>query len=356
MLIIILRQLQLIKKKSNLPLLFLNFFSLRIYFRMLLAGFCCLFANIKNVTAQKNTIDYERLLVDGKLEITIAQGFTEEAQQRAGEAMQPLYLYNLADLKKYCTENAFTFIGQQGGCVQLYEKKQVIRYKNSRQEMSEQEVLVQLRIIKPNGAESLAAFEEAFLHSEVLIYQGHGRRGLGPDFDAIKIADGNFLISLNSTLHAKGLAQAPGDRSYPKVSIKNNFLDKLNSEKKWSDEIKYRIWFFNACNTRFYLDELRSDLIPKNVRENADYLLTSDLVSLYTGAATSLVFLDDLLQNAPLEDLPNKLYKTQQQTLLKSDIYDPKIIATYRPCYFWNFYKNNAFVTKKSTPSKKNKK
>ncbi len=297
-------------------------------------------------------LNYDVLLADQRLDVTIAQGYIEEIQQRENEKAKQLHEYNLDDLRNYFQQNGYTDLGKSGNVKQLFEKNQPVKYLNTEGQLVEKDILIRVTVISPNGQESLEAFTEAILGSEVLIYEGHGRRGLGPDFDAINIPDGNFLISLKSSLHAKGTVQAPGDRTYPKVSVQENKLEKLTVENRWGENIKYRIWFFNACNTRFYLDEFRSDLLPADLRASTDILLTQNLVSLYTGAATSLAFLDHLLKALPTEDLPSKLFHTQQDILLKSGIYDPKIIATYLPCYFWNF---DNFVTKKSRPVTKKK-
>ena len=297
-------------------------------------------------------LNYDLLLADQRLDVTIAQGYIEEIQQRENEKAKQLHEYNLDDLRNYFQQNGYTDLGKSGNIKQLFEKNQPVKYQNTEGRLVEKDILIRVTVISPNGQESLEAFTEAILGSEVLIYEGHGRRGLGPDFDAINIPDGNFLISLKSSLHAKGTVQAPGDRTYPKVSVQENKLEKLTVENRWGENIKYRIWFFNACNTRFYLDEFRSDLLPADLRAHTDILLTQNLVSLYTGAATSLAFLDHLLKALPTEDLPSKLFHTQQDILLKSGIYDPKIIATYLPCYFWNF---DSFVTKKSRPASKKK-
>ena len=50
---------------------------------------------------------------------------------------------------------------------------------------------------------------QALADSEVTLYAGHARRGIGPDFDADTSPAENFVIGVASALHASGRAIEP---------------------------------------------------------------------------------------------------------------------------------------------------
>jgi hypothetical protein len=284
----------------------------------------------------------EELLQDGVLRITIAVGFTDEEQMEKN-AVENIHELNVKSMRQWFEKKNWKHTGTWGYSLakEMYQGGQTVRYINEKG-VHEQLIWVECEFLLPKP-ESLDFFSQSLNEAEIVVYMGHGRFGLGPDFDPIDSEKGNFLIGAYSNLHKTGKAQLPEVRVSPRVMVhEKNAFESLQKENNWKTD-HYRLWFFNACNSQFYSDEIRSSLVPLNVRstKKTDLLVTEGLVALYAGSATTSFYLDHIFKGGDLESLPEKLFNVQKETLIKSKQYFDHVIETYNAVYTWQGIHDN---------------
>jgi hypothetical protein len=101
---------------------------------------------------------------------------------------------------------------------------------------------------------------------DIAIYSGHARMGTGPDFDGgddDTVHDQNFIIGVNSSLHDgkhAGIKEGHSPEKNKSLKGKTNDLEEMSKAGKFDDKA-YRIWMFNACTSKEYLDEIRGGLV-----------------------------------------------------------------------------------------------
>jgi hypothetical protein len=319
--------------------------SLLVYF----ISFATVLANPINPNAhffQKKTINHranmEELLQDGVLKITIAVGFTDE-EQLDKNTVENIHELNVKSMRQWFEKKNWKHTGTWGYSLakEMYQGGQTVRYINETG-VHEQLIWVECAFLLPKS-ESLDFFSQSLDEAEIVVYMGHGRFGLGPDFDPIDSEKGNFLIGAYSSLHKTGKTQLPEVRVSSRVMVhEKNALETLQKDNNWKTG-HYRLWFFNACNSQFYTDEIRSPLLPATVRSSKkmDLLVTEGLVALYAGAATTSFYLDHIFKGGDLESLPEKLFNIQKETLIKSKQYFDHVIETYNAVYSWQGIHDN---------------
>jgi hypothetical protein len=148
----------------------------------------------------------------------------------------------------------------------------------------------------PPGTGAKASFAKGLNESELTLYSGHARRGIGPDFDADKSPYENFVIGVNSALHAAGELTSPSkvEQSHYVVGKKND-LEAMKEANTWDPE-KYRVWFFAACSSIAYMDELRGGLLPEKMdRHNLDLFGTTQEIPIAAGLTPVFSNLEGIL-------------------------------------------------------------
>lgn len=297
---------------------------------------------------QVTNIKFLNIIEDGIVSITIAQGFIEEKQRLKDGSLDYLHNININYFKSYFTNNQYFTKYNSDSTKIIFEKDRWINYTTKYNNDTSRIVKLKIELITPNK-HSKDELIKSFYNDEIVIYQGHGRRGVGPDFDDINDPNGNFVIGDKSNLHKLDKLKLPGDKSYTIVKIERNDLEELNNLNFSKHS---RFWFFNACNTKYYQDEFESELLPLPVRENIDIFLTKSLISLFSTAATSVKFIDLILEGKNYEKIPNRLFETQQTTLYQSGIYNSNVILSFKPCFYWNYIENPEIETikKKKLP------
>jgi hypothetical protein len=284
----------------------------------------------------------EELLQDGVLKITIAVGFTDEEQLNAN-AVENIHELNVQKMRQWFQKKNWQHTSTWGYSLakEVYQGGQTVRYIDEKG-VHDQLIWVECELLLPKS-ESLTFFTQALNDAEILVYMGHGRFGLGPDFDPIDSDKGNFLIGAYSELHRAGKVNLPEVRVSSRVMVtEKNALEASLKEDVWKSE-HYRLWFFNACNSQFYGDELRSPLLPANIRstKNMDLLLSEGLVALYAGSATTICYMETIFKGSDMESLPEKLYNVQQETLIQSKQYYDNVIESYNAVYKWQGIQDN---------------
>ncbi len=242
------------------------------------------------------SVDYGRLFEDGKLTMTVGIGYDENNRHIEKTKQMQEFLRNAG------------FAGEMGkDGIGTYKMNKTFRYHNQADLMPvEKDVEITVRVITPSTINPKDQFGEALSQDDVTIYSGHARHGTGPDFDDKKSAAENFVIGVGSALHDAGVLKRPpgesrtwyqGHRKTEKLlKDRENDIEKMAKEGKLTPE-KYRVWFFNACSSLHYLDELRnSELLGDGIdRSNLDIIGSRSPVYSEANIRVVMVFIQGLL-------------------------------------------------------------
>jgi len=202
-------------------------------------------------------IDYAKLFRDKRLDIAIGIGY-----EFAGEKAN--FSNELGDIITVLLGNGFRKTAKSS--TDIYYDTYYLR---KRYFLTANKQLVDIDIYayltsskKKNPSNTFASF---LATKEIVIYSGHGRIGIGPDFDDEKSNKENFVVGLNTAAHANNqlkLQNSPHDKSlrikYVKgmKSRKDNDLESITKKNLFRENL-YQVWFFNACSSIDYLDEIR---------------------------------------------------------------------------------------------------
>ena len=205
--------------------------------------------------------EYDQLFQDGVLNATIAVGYDEDD----------------SDL----TERAQVLAGlRQRG----FESKDGANWEK-RFDAQGQSVQAQVHLIDRDSPAAKQQFANAMAGAELVIYAGHARYGSGPDFDPIDSPAGNFVM---------GPSYAPGHVVFGANDLK---------QTKMTDG--YQLMFFDACQTRDYLKDLRG--IPKNKNaSNLDLVVSDAPINWGDAAANVFVALDGVMGQQSIDEIQSR--------------------------------------------------
>lgn len=301
---------------------------------------------------------YERMLSDGLLDMTVAVGFDEATAQYAGahHAEEKKVLEGLASRGFVRNDAKARELLQAAGneskadYAALYVKENIDSHDGK-------PVHAVVRVILAGdgdkGAANRQAAIEAMSQSDVFAYGGHGRYGNGPDFDR------NFKV----TVDWNGVANAPAEgkvvyedyyalkdllgksdaaaisrlrelEAQGRVTIDasndGNIRMSESNPHAWefgaqlmdralkgvsntlSDEIKgnkYKLWLFEACRTRDYVTPIRQEARSNTgLNSNNLDLFTTEQMMYWQNTGTSLLtLLDGVAAKESASDLVARL-------------------------------------------------
>jgi hypothetical protein len=203
-------------------------------------------------TGGKKGIDYSRLFDDKKLEIAIAIG-----AEITGEFAAVVSLLKKEE-KKVKNFSSTDPAGQGERKFIKFTKDFRVPGDNTAAPVP---IDVEINLIGEKSKEPKEAYTEFLSQKEIVIYSGHARKGTSTDFDAEKSPKENFIIGVNSALHKAGKLQKGYNSQMNKIlEGYGNDLEAMSKAGK-IDPDKYQVWFFNACSTINYLDEVRGGLV-----------------------------------------------------------------------------------------------
>jgi hypothetical protein len=257
------------------------------------------------VAAQKS-VDYARLLADDKLTFTVAIGYDEnDWHEDATKEM----------LEFFDTQGFTGDVGPTG--LGLFEKDEVFLLGDAQSGFEYKSVKVEIRFVTPSTQNAREEYERGLSQDDITVYSGHARYGTGPDFDPAKSAAENFVIGVGSALHKSGHLKAPpgedshwyaGHKKIEKLlEPRKNDLERMEQEGKL-DKDKYQVWFFNACSTIHYLDELRDPALAgsKN-RSNLDIIGTTAPIYLDAEVKAAKAFILSILNSDTLNQMMSSM-------------------------------------------------
>ncbi|HUG29976.1 MAG TPA: hypothetical protein VMQ65_05655 [Candidatus Limnocylindria bacterium] len=254
---------------------------------------------------EEHYFDYERLFADGYLDVSLAVGFDKNGA----------HLRMLDEARTWLADRGFKAMPPEPSKPQEYRLRRDITYPTKSGDRTTREVIIRLNLIPP-GAGAKDQYAKSLSDSEVAIYNGHARRGVGPDFDEDKSAKENFVLGVNSALHAAGrvIPSSKVEQSHYVIGKKND-LEQLTQSGAFDKE-KYRIWLFEACTTIAYFDELRGGLLPDGMdRANLDLLGTRAPALLINEMASSLAMLDGVLAAQTIEQVTDAMDRAGEQVI-----------------------------------------
>ena len=227
---------------------------------------------------------YDKLYADGVLNTTIAVGYDEhgEHKQQIKQTIEGLEQrgYQQLDVK---TANDETL--KKHGIDPAKVDRDATYYVKDYQHDGK-DVKGVVKVITPDVPNAKEKFARAMNEDEVVMYTGHGRVGSGPDFDDKKNPAGNYVIG------------KPSEKNY--VTLGENDLKKA---KMTND---YQLLFFDGCNTKRYVDDLRS--IPKNKdSSNLDIVGANTELSWGTSSADVLTMLDGVEKAKSMNEIQSEL-------------------------------------------------
>jgi peptidoglycan hydrolase-like protein with peptidoglycan-binding domain len=242
---------------------------------------------------EEHYFDFERLFEDGYLDVTMAVGYDEGGGHTRA----------IQTAKDGLLARGFDALAPQQGQPEQFRMRRDVTYPTRTGTRITREIIVRAKIIAP-GEGAAAQYGQALTESEIATYNGHARRGIGPDFDPDKSAKENFVIGVGSALHAAGRAIEPSkiEQSHYVIDHEND-LEQMTKSGKF-DKDKYRIWFFGACTSLAYFDELRGGLLPESVdRSNLDLLGTRHENPTRASIPETLALLDGILASHTIEQI-----------------------------------------------------
>jgi hypothetical protein len=279
---------------------------------------------------EQHYLDYARLFADNRLDVTLAIGY-DEGGSHAQDVAAARDWFEQHKLKRTAggepakadapgAEGADPAKPKKESSISVpetWEGKWSVTYPDATGARVSKQITLSITLVPP-GTGAKSSFAKGLNESELTLYSGHARRGIGPDFDADKSKYENFVIGVNSALHKAGRLISPTavEQSHYVIGKKND-LEEMNKPGKW-DEEKYRVWFFAACSSIAYLDELRGGLLPEKMdRHNLDIFGTVRTIPIAAGLAPVFSNLEGILAAETMEQIVERMQRSSLDALNK---------------------------------------
>jgi peptidoglycan hydrolase-like protein with peptidoglycan-binding domain len=283
-------------------------------------------------TIEQHYLDYARLFADGRLDITLGIGYDEDLKSHVKDLAEARAWFATQKMTKTAgAEPPKPAEGEGASAEKSAEEKEkegisvpetwtVVRsvtYPDKDGARVTKDITVSITLVPP-GTGGKAAYAKGLNESELTLYSGHARRGIGPDFDDDKTPYENFVIGVNSALHKAGRLTSPSlvDQHHYVVGKKND-LEAMKDANVWDPE-KYRVWFFAACSSIAYIDELRGGLLPEKMdRHNLDVFGTNQPIPIAAGLAPIWQNIEGILAAETMEQIVDRMGKSTLEVFRK---------------------------------------
>ncbi len=227
---------------------------------------------------------YDKLYADGVLNTTVAIGYDEDGNHKK-QIKQTLDGLEQRGYKPFDVKTASDDELKKVGIDPAKVDRDGTYFVKSYQHQGK-DVQGVVQVITPDTPNAKQKFAQAMNESEVVMYSGHGRVGSGPDFDDKHKADGNYVIGKPTVANYATL----GENDLKKAKMTND----------------YQLMFFDGCNTKHYVDDLRS--IPKNKdSSNLDIVGANTELSWSTSSADVLTMVDGLEGGKSMNEIQSNL-------------------------------------------------
>lgn len=268
----------------------------------------------------EHTVEYDRLLADGRLDITVGIGYDESPVWRQNAEGQ------WEETGRQTHEDAATsfrtWLGGEGfelellglDSVEYWGRQRDISYTNAEGATETRSIRVWLALITP-GEGAAGAFQRELADAELGIYTGHARYGSGPDFDDKASPVENFRIGIDAAMAAAGRRTRVDEARHHGVAVdEQNDLQEMVERGDFDPE-QYRLWFFQACTSMAYLDEVRA---LAGGTETVDVVgsrapTTYDAREGQVGVPEAQRMIQGILSGESIEDIVDALNERQRQ-------------------------------------------
>jgi hypothetical protein len=269
---------------------------------------------------QEHTVDYDRLLADGRLDVTVAIGATDRNIMR--ETGPNRYEETNRPTEDLMAEGFRTWMQEQGFELELFgfsgneywKRTRTFAWTDSGGNQVSREIDIWINLIVP-GEGAASEFRQGLSQDEITIYTGHARYGSGPDFDAKSSPSENFRIGIDSALQAAGRRTRVEEARHHGVAVdeEHDLLEMTQSGD--FDPNRYRVLFFNACTSLAYLDEIREHV---GGPENVDVIATRrpsmfSVLESEAGLQETQRFLEGVFASESVESVLSDLNEIQRQ-------------------------------------------
>lgn len=270
-------------------------------------------------TRVEHTVEYERLLEDNRLDVTVGFGFSDTNVERRDDRGRlrttdtPVEEVAAQRFRDWLTGRGFRLelLGMDDN-VEHWKTEHTFVWYDDEGSAHARTADVWVRLITP-GSGAAAAYGRGLRSDEITIYEGHARYGSGPDFDAMRDPAENFRIGIDTALAAAGRRTRVEEARHHGVAVDEvNDLVELTSQPNFDRE-RYRVLFMSACTSMAYLDELRSEIGDGS---QLDVVGTRRPTS-YTAEATEVnaqevqLFLGGILDGETVEDILRAMDENQ---------------------------------------------
>lgn len=224
----------------------------------------------------EHTVDYDRLLADRRLEVTVALGATDTTviqQTSPGiykRTERPTEDLEAERFREWMVSKGFSLELLGLSSNEHWKATRTITWTSADGTRQSRKVDIWINLIVP-AAGAAREFQEGLSSSEITIYSGHARYGSGLDFDAKANPAENFRIGIDRAMSDAGRRTRVdvARRHGVAVDEEHDLLNMVNSGN--FDPDRYRVLFFNACTSLAYLDEIREHI---GGTENVDVVAT----------------------------------------------------------------------------------
>lgn len=235
--------------------------------------------------------EYDKLFADGKLNTTIGVGFDEGGADKdetkdviAGLSKRG---YTQLEPDKAGTDKAMAEKFKAAGIDPATAKAEGVQYFTKTFQYGGKDVTSVVKLITADTPQAKDKFAKAMGESEMVVYSGHGRYGSGPDFDDIKSPKGNYVIG--KPYEAGHVALNKGQTDLQKTSMTKD----------------YQLMMFDACTTKYYVDDLRR--VPGKDSKNLDLVVTNGLLPWTTASTDVLRMLDGVTGGQSINEIKSDL-------------------------------------------------
>jgi len=259
---------------------------------------------------EEHYYDFDALFKDGYLDVTIAIGYDEGGT----------HTDQLKSVHDWLSKKGFEQTGAEPGKPEQHKLRRDVNYPTRTGSRITREIIIRLNLIAP-GTGAAEQFGKGLADSEIAIYNGHARRGIGPDFDEDKSPKENFIIGVGSALHAAGRAIEPS-----KVEQHHYVIDRVNDLEQMTqsgafDKEKYRIWFFGACTSIAYFDELRGGILPASMdRSKLDLLGTRAPILKIAGVPSTIAMIEGVLNADTIESITDAMNRAGNEAVEAANV------------------------------------
>jgi len=222
--------------------------------------------------------EYERMIRDGLLTVTVAVGHDEDGDD----------LREFPELQAGLRDDGFLQVGADGDdAVQTFMRPLMIPGRVG---------TMRVRLVSRSTRDPELRFADGLVQDSVCIYAGHARHGVGLDGeDGDSVAE-HFGIGVGAPERC--------DRVTGHDVVARELLAGVPNDMLTSrfDPQRYQLWAFAGCTTRYYLDELRR-LIAAKRPENLDLVVSTRPIYWVDSAFYPLEIVRGLLRGRTINEI-----------------------------------------------------